>query len=54
MVAAPPHPHSSYNLIDKKIPITIFLTGNRDACFSKNFDFCRVVQKSKGYTNSQG
>ena len=48
MVAAPPHPHSSYNLIDKKIPITIFLTGNRDACFSKNFDFCRVVQKSKG------
>ena len=46
MVAAPPHSHSSYNLRDKKIPITIFLTGNRDAGFSKNFDFCRVVQKS--------
>ena len=54
MVATPPYSHLSFILIDKKIPITIFLTGNRDACFSKNFDFCRVVQKSKGYTNSEG
>ena len=39
MVAAPPHPHSSYNLIDKKIPITIFLTGNRDLVLARILTF---------------
>ena len=46
MVATPPYSHLSFILIDKKSLLPFFLTGNRDACFSKNFDFCRVVQKS--------
>ena len=53
MVAAPPHPHSSYNLIDKKIPITIFLTGNRDLVLARILTFVglyknpRVIQIRK-------